>query len=150
MDEQAIREAVRKLMYANLRRGHSKFLKKDYCYIQPSPNKYPFQWFWDSFFHIIILCSLNEQELAKENLESLFSRQEEDGFVGHMIYWKSLLPPSIWQILEAHPTFEQLRPHMSAMIQPTFAAQCLERIYSDTKDASFLKKMLPKIKRYHE
>jgi len=137
-------------MYANLREGYSTFLKDHYCYIQPSPEKYPFQWFWDTFFHVYILCALKEFDLAKKNLQSLFSMQEEDGFVGHMIYWKSLLPPSVWQLLESHPTLQQFRPHMSAMIQPTFAAQTLERIYQDTLDEEYLKKMLPKIRRYHE
>jgi glycogen debranching enzyme len=150
MDEQEIKKQVRKLMYANLREGHSKFLKKDYCYIQPSPEKYPFQWYWDTFFHVYILCALKEFDLAKKNLHSLFAMQKENGFVGHMIYWKSLLPPSIWQLLESRPTLQQFRPHMSAMIQPTFAAQTLERIYHDTLDESYLKKMLPKIQRYHE
>jgi glycogen debranching enzyme len=150
MDEQTIKEEVRKLMYANSRTGYSKFLKKHYSYIEPSPQKYPFQWFWDSFFHIFILCALEEHQLARDNLESLFSRQEEDGFVGHMIYWKSLLPPSIWQIVEAHPTLQQFRPHMSAIIQPSFAAQALERICNNTQDEEYLRKIFPKIKRYHE
>jgi glycogen debranching enzyme len=150
MDEKEIREQVRNLMYSNLREGYSALLKDYYCYIQPSPEKYPFQWFWDTFFHIFILCSLREFDLAKKNLLSLFAMQEEDGFVGHMIYWKSILPPSPWQLLESHPTLQQFRPHMSAMIQPTFAAQCLERIYHDTLDKEYLKEMLPRIRRYHE
>lgn len=150
MDETELRERVRQLMYANLREGYSTFLKEDYCYIQPSPQKYPFQWFWDTFFHVYILCALKEFELAKKNLQSLFVMQEENGFVGHMIYWKSLLPPSVWQLLESHPTLQQFRPHMSAMIQPTFAAQTLERIYQDTLDEDYVKKMLPKVQRYHE
>src|SRR6266496_5649130 len=150
MDESELRERIRSLMYENLREGYSRLLKDYHSYIQPSPQKYPFQWFWDTFFHVYILCALKEFELAKKNLQSLFAMQEENGFVGHMIYWKSLLPPSIWQLLEAHPTLQQFRPHMSAMIQPTFAAQTLERIYADTKDEEFLKKMLKKIQRYHE
>jgi glycogen debranching enzyme len=150
MVESEIREKVRNLMYSNLREGYSALLKEYYCYVQPSPEKYPFQWFWDTFFHIFILCSLKEFDLAKKNLQSLFAMQEEDGFVGHMIYWKSILPPSPWQLLESHPTLQQFRPHMSAMIQPTFAAQSLERIYQDTLDDEYLKLMLPKIRRYHE
>ncbi len=150
MKEKELQEVVRNLMYANLKKGYSKLLHKHYCFIQPSPHKYPYQWFWDTFFHIYILCALEEYELAKLNMETLFSRQQEDGFVGHMIYWKGLLPQSFWQILESRPTLKQFRPHMSALIQPTFGAQCLERIYQDTHHKGFVKAMLPKIIRYHK
>src|SRR5947207_5419328 len=107
MDEAELKERVRKLMHANVREGYSKYLKNEYSYIKPSPEKYQFQWFWDSFFHVFTLCALKEFDLAKKSLQSLFAIQEENGFVGHMIYWKSLLPPSIWQFLEAHPTLQQ-------------------------------------------
>src|SRR5438105_11076941 len=100
MNETTIIEMVRKLMYANIKEGYSTLLKENYSYIQPSPAKYPFQWFWDNFFHIYILCALREHEFAKRCLRSTFAMQEEDGFVGHMIYWKLVLPPTLWHVLE--------------------------------------------------
>lgn len=150
MEDHTIRKRVRKLLFSNFKEGYSKLLKENYCYMQPSAGKYPFQWFWDSFFHIYILCALHEYDHAKRCLKSLFAMQEFDGFVGHMIYWKSILPPSIWNVLQSRPTLKQFRPHMSALIQPTFAAQSLEQIYNDTKDENFLSEVLPKVKRYHE
>lgn len=134
----------------NTQIGYSALLGKHYCYIAPDRRKYPFQWFWDTFFHVYILCALKEYDLAKRNLESLFALQEADGFVGHMIYWQSAVPRSIWQILQARPTLKQLRPHMSVLIQPTLAAQALERIYTETQDHYYLERMLPKVKAYHE
>lgn len=150
MEEATIKDRVRKLMHDNLKEGYSPLLKEHYSYVRPSPGKYPFQWFWDTFFHIYILCALDECEAAKNNLRSIFAMQEPDGFVGHMIYWKRLLPPSLWEVLESRPTLHQFRPHMSALIQPTFAAQSLERIYEVTNDVGFVKEMLPKIKHYHQ
>src|SRR5438093_5334054 len=98
MDENELREQVRRLMYENTQEGYSPLLKEKYCYIAPSKRKYPFQWFWDTFFHIYILCGLNEYGLAKKNLHSLFTMQEADGFAGHMIFFKLLLLPGIWQV----------------------------------------------------
>lgn len=150
MNTNELRNKVIKILEHNNNEGYSKLLKKNYCYISPDKKKYPFQWFWDTFFHIYILCACEKYELAKRNLKSLFAVQEPDGFVGHMIYWKRVLPPSIWQIIEARPTLKRIRPHMSSLIQPTLAAQALEQIYLETKDHKFLTAMLPKISKYHE
>jgi hypothetical protein len=95
MSDQELWDQVRKLMLANKVEGDSPYLDRHYCYTQPSPSQYPFQWFWDSFFHVFILCALGEVDIAKKNLRSLFAMQENNGFVGHMIYWKRLLPKII-------------------------------------------------------
>ncbi len=51
--------------------------------------------------------------------------QEVDGFVGHMIFWKSSLPRNLLNVLQARPRLSLLRPHMSALIQPPMAAQAV-------------------------
>src|SRR3954466_11015301 len=149
ISDEEIRKQVRTLMFNNVRARVSPYLKKHYCYVMPSPGKYPFQWWWDSCFHTFILCALDELELAKQNFESLFTMQERDGFVGHMIFWESLLPKDKWNILEGPPVWNQLRPHMSFLIQPPLVAQALLRIFNDSKDEEFLQKFLPKIKKYY-
>ena len=149
ISDDEIRKRVRTLMYNNVRARVSPYLKKHYCYVMPSPAKYPFQWWWDSCFHTFILCALDELELAKQNFQSLFAMQERDGFVGHMIFWESLLPKDKWNILEGPPVWNQLRPHMSFLIQPPLVAQALLRIFNDSKDEEFLQKFLPKIKKYY-
>ena len=145
-----MKKKVRENMFLNLQAGYSHYLKVHYVYNKPSFERYPFQWWWDTCFHIFILCVLEEYELAKQNLKSLFAMQEEDGFVGHMVYWQRSLPKTIFNIIEAKPTFKNIRPHMSALIQPSFVAQALERIFRCTGDKEFLELMLPKIKKYHE
>ncbi len=149
MRDKELFEKVRELMYRNISRGFSKLLNKEYCYVMPAPDNYPFQWFWDTCFHVFILCALGEYELAKRNMISLFAMQEENGFVGHMIFWKQTLPVHIFDITQARPTLGRLRPHMSALIQPSFVAQAILRIYSETNDIIFLNEMLPKLKKYH-
>lgn len=148
MDEEAIRESVRNLMFNNIKAGLSPYLKKHYCYVMPSPGNYPFQWWWDTCFNIFTLCALDETALAKQNLQSLFRMQEKDGYVGHMIFWESLLPRDKLNILQGPPVWHQIRPHMSRLIQPPLAAQSLLRIYEADEDQAFLQEMLPKIKRY--
>lgn len=148
ISDKEIRARVRTLMYNNLRARVSPYLKKHYCYVMPSPEKYPFQWWWDSCFHTFILCALDELELAKQNYQSLFAMQKKSGFIGHMIFWESLLPKDKWNILEGPPVWYQVRPHMSSLIQPPLVAQALFRIYTDSKDRSFVEQLLPNLKKY--
>ena len=145
-----LREKIKNIIFLNIEAGYSKYLEKSYLYIKPSHEKYPFQWWWDTCFHICILCSLGEYELAKRNLLSLFAMQREDGFIGHMIYWQRLLPSSIFEVFETKPSLRDLRPHMSALIQPSFVAQSLERIYKSTGDIKFVNNTLPGLKKYHD
>ena len=148
ISDDEIRKRVRTLMFNNIRARVSPYLKSHYCYVMPSPEKYPFQWFWDTCFHTFILCALGELALAKQNFKSLFNMQKRNGFIGHMVFWESLLPKDRWNILEGPPVWQQIRPHMSFLIQPPLIAQALLRIYKDSKDEEFLMKMLPKVKKY--
>lgn len=150
MDNNHLRKIIMDNMYFNLQAGYSHYLKTHFVYNKPSFERYPFQWWWDTCFHVYILCALGEYELAKHNLRSLFAMQEENGFVGHMVYWQSWFAKNIFNIVEAKPTLTNIRPHMSALIQPSFVAQALERIFEKTGDRDFLELMLPKIKKYHD
>ncbi len=108
MDEQALRAAIRRLMLSNVKDGYSGLLGQHYCYIAPALKPYPFQWFWDTCFHVMILARLGEHDLAKRNLRSLFAMQDENGFVGHMIFWKQLLPQRRTDVMQARPTGQAL------------------------------------------
>jgi glycogen debranching enzyme len=149
MNEELIRHQVRDILHANLSEGYSDLLHEHYCYIKPSPGTYPFQWWWDTCFEVFMLCDLGEYDLARRNMRSLFAMQRPDGFVGHMIFWKSALPRNKMNVLQARPTLKQLRPHMSSLIQPPLVAQATLRIYKANKDRQFLETMLPKLKKYY-
>lgn len=148
MTDNELKNEVKTLLLSNVSEGYSKLLDKHYCYIQPSAGTYPFQYWWDTCFHIFILSDLREIELAKRNFQSLFSQQEENGFIGHMIFWKKTLPTKWSDVLQAKPTLHQIRPHMSALIQPPLVAQALKRIYDKSQDKNFVKEMLPKLIKY--
>jgi glycogen debranching enzyme len=148
--EEELKSRIHKLLLSNARRGYSGLLGQSYCYIAPAPDTYPFQWFWDTCFHVVMLARLGEYDLAKRNLRSLFAQQEENGFVGHMIFWKQLLPKRRSDVLQARPTWAALRPHMSALIQPPFAAFALQALYEACGDHVYLGEMYARVKRHHE
>ena len=150
MTEQSLRQSVRRLLLANARRGFSKLLDRHYCYIAPSPGTYPFQWFWDTCFHVIMLARLGEHDEAKRNLRSLFAMQEDDGYVGHMIFWNQVLPRRRTDVLQARPSWQSLRPHMSALIQPCFAATALLCLFEACGDRVYLGELYARVRQYHE
>lgn len=150
-DEAArIRTDLLRLLRQNTRDGYSRLLRRHYCYVAPAPGTYPFQWFWDTCFHVLMLVQLGEIDLAKRNLASLFAMQEEDGFVGHMIFWNQVLPSRRTDVLQAKPSWRALRPHMSALIQPPFVAQALHAVVGAVHEPAYFGEMYAKIKRYHE
>ncbi|HEU4738214.1 MAG TPA: hypothetical protein VFS54_03925 [Solirubrobacterales bacterium] len=57
-------------------------------YTEPSPGRYPWQWYWDSCFAAIVWRRV-EPARAQAELESLLAAQRPDGFVGHTIFWRS-------------------------------------------------------------
>ena len=70
----ALREEVHALLRRHLKEGYSGLLGKEYCYIRPAIGRYPFQWFWDTCFHIVMLVRLGEHEIAKRALRKAAAR----------------------------------------------------------------------------
>jgi len=64
-------------------RGETRFE-----YTEPSPGRYPWQWYWDSCFAAIVWRRFEPQR-ARAELESLLAAQRPNGFVGHTIFWRS-------------------------------------------------------------
>lgn len=57
-----------------------------YAYTQPSPGRYPWQWYWDSCFAAIVWRRFDPAR-SRAELESLLAAQRPDGFIGHTIFW---------------------------------------------------------------
>jgi hypothetical protein len=60
---------------------------KRFSYTEPSPGRYPWQWYWDSCFAAIVWRRF-EPARARVELESLLNAQRPDGFIGHTIFWR--------------------------------------------------------------
>ncbi|HEA30634.1 MAG TPA: trehalase-like protein [Leeuwenhoekiella sp.] len=154
MTEDKIYKKIKKLFEKNMVNGYSKAADHMYHYTKPSPETYPFQFFWDTCLHVFILTAMGRKEnvdMAKKHIKSLFALQKSDGFVGHMIYWNNVLPGRITDIFQSRPSlkFGLLRTHMSALIQPPLVSQAVLRIYEMSNDKNFLADMLPKLKTYY-
>jgi hypothetical protein len=68
-------------------RDHTRFE-----YTEPSPGRYPWQWYWDSCFAAIVWRRF-EPRRARAELESLLAAQRPDGFIGHTIFWRRPVTP---------------------------------------------------------
>jgi hypothetical protein len=58
-----------------------------YAYTEPSPGRYPWQWYWDSCFAAIVWRRFSPDR-ARAELESLLAAQRPNGFLGHTIFWR--------------------------------------------------------------
>ena len=149
MTDNEIRNKVKEIIHANMISGHSKSVDADFHYTKPSPGTYPYQFFWDTCFHVFILNAMGEHEMAKKHLISLFALQEENGFVGHMIYWERILPGRLVDIFQSKPSLKLFQSHMSALVQPPLVAQAVLKTFRETNDLAFLSSLLPKLKKYY-
>jgi len=85
MDEaqRALAEAER-VLRQNWREGEVGGVR--YAYTEPSPGRYPWQWYWDSCFAAIVNRRIDAGR-SRAELESLLAVQRPDGFIGHTIFW---------------------------------------------------------------
>jgi hypothetical protein len=59
----------------------------EFAYTQPSPERYPWQWYWDSCFSAIAWRRFDRSQSRRE-LETLLTAARPDGFIGHTIFWE--------------------------------------------------------------
>jgi hypothetical protein len=88
-----------------------------FAYTEPSPGRYPWQWYWDSCFAAIVRGRY-DRERARAELESLLSVQRPDGFLGHTIFWRR---PVSWERLPFYNVVSR-RALQTETIQPPLLA----------------------------
>jgi len=84
---QRIRNEAARILTQNRRTGHAGWNDQEYACVVPSPNSYPFQWFWDSCFHAIALTHVN-LDWARDELVTLLKAAQPNGFIPHQILWE--------------------------------------------------------------
>ncbi len=77
-------ELGERVLRQNWRRGERG--GTPYEYTQPSPGRYPWQWYWDSCFAAIVWRRFDRAR-SRAELESLLAAQRADGVIGHTIFW---------------------------------------------------------------
>jgi hypothetical protein len=106
---------VRRVLAQNWQQG--EWDGRRYAYTEPSPGRYPWQWYWDSCFAAIVRGRA-DPERARAELQSLLAVQRPDGFVGHTIFWRR---PVSWERLPFYNVVSR-RALQTETIQPPLLA----------------------------
>ena len=75
--------------YGDLRAAVGRLLGDHWVpegYAAPNSRVYPWQWLWDSCFHVLVWQELDEGGRAQRELEAVFGPQAPSGFVPHINY----------------------------------------------------------------
>jgi glycogen debranching enzyme len=140
-----LRSAVRDLYRSNRRQGHADWCQRDYDYVCPSPDTYPFQWFWDSCFHAIVLSRLDPDRAVTE-LRTLLANQHPDGFVSHMTLWQS--DPR--DAARARLQVNWRTAWLSDAMQPPLLAEALAAVVQRGGQSGWLRELLPAVRAYYD
>jgi hypothetical protein len=81
----AVTAEAERVLRQNWHQGEREGMR--FSYTEPSPGRYPWQWYWDSCFAAIVWRRFDPAR-ARAELESLLEAQRPDGFVGHTIFWR--------------------------------------------------------------
>lgn len=138
-------QAVRELYLRNRQQGTAPWCGYAYDFVCPSSGTYPFQWFWDSAFHAIVLSRFDVAR-AQAELASLLKNQQPDGFVAHVTFWQR----ERYEEMLSTYSIAYRTPYLSDCIQPPVIGESLEAIARRGGHASFLGEALPKLRRYFD
>ena len=141
-----VRTLAERARKSNLRTGVDLRTGFRYTYLCPSPNKYRWQWFWDSCFHAIVMAHV-DPDLSVAELRTLVGNQEPDGFIGHVSFWGSRFLGDLWGRVQSSYAWRQ---NHTALIQPPLLAQSVERVTEVVGDPWIAAEFLPSLDRYHQ
>jgi hypothetical protein len=85
----ALRDRCRQVLEGNWNAGERDD-GVSFAYTCPSPERYPWQWYWDSCFAAIAWRHLDPSR-SRAELETLLAAARPDGFIGHTIFWEAPL-----------------------------------------------------------
>jgi Glycosyl hydrolase family 63 C-terminal domain len=108
-------ELARGTLERNWREGERRGVR--YAYTEPSPRRYPWQWYWDSCFVAIAWRRFDPQR-SRAELQTLLAAAEPDGFIGHTIFWRT---PVSWTRYVFYNVVSRDDP-MTRTIQPPLLA----------------------------
>ena len=85
-DLEAVRSLCERTLGQNWLAGVRESDGVTFAYTRPSPQHYPWQWYWDSCFAAIAWRRFDSERSERE-LRTLLAAQQPDGFIGHTIFW---------------------------------------------------------------
>ena len=140
-----LRSVVEALYQSNRRQGHADWCDYDYDYVCPSPDTYPFQWFWDSCFHAIVLTRFDPARAVTE-LRTLLANQLPDGFISHMTLWERDQRDAAQATLQIN----WRTPWLSDAMQPPLLAEALAAVVQGGGGSHVLRELLPAVRAYYD
>lgn len=117
---------------------------KPIIYTCPDKNVYPFQRLEDSCLHVIINSHINI-DMAKAEFESLFLKQNQEGYFMQINFWNMVPSKSHDSITRFYNRTESQYLTIIPLI-----AQALRAIYSNAANRNYLELYLPKISKYYD
>ncbi|MFX1286465.1 MAG: amylo-alpha-1,6-glucosidase [Promethearchaeota archaeon] len=130
---------------------NNRITSKEYVFSVASkghPHYIKMQAFWDSCFHAYILAD-REPNIAKNEILSILTHMNEEGFIPHMIYFTGegqRVPEKYQNILSEFWS----SPYHSNLIQPPIIAMAVHHIFETTKDIEFIQNVVPKLELYYK
>ncbi len=140
-----LRAAVSALYRSNRQRGYAAWRGAAYDFVCPSVDTYPFQWFWDSCFHAIVLSRLDVAR-AEAELVSLLANQQPDGFVPHITFWQRERPADAARPYQVAGRSRRLSDSM----QPPVLAEAVAAVARRGRGTAFLREVLPAVRRFYD
>lgn len=137
--------AVESLYARNRQRGFAEWCGLEYDFVCPSMGTYPFQWFWDSCFHAIVLAGCDPAR-AQTEIRSLLANAQPDGFVAHVTFWQR----ERFEALLSTYAIAYRTPYLSDCIQPPVLAEAVAAAAIGPAGDAFLAEVLPRVRRYYD
>jgi hypothetical protein len=130
-----VRAECQRVLQQNWREGVAGGTR--YAYTCPSPDRYPYQWYWDSCFAAIAWRRF-EPSRSRAELETLLRAAKPDGFIGHTVFWAPLTGSRTL-------FYNRVRPGdlMTASIQPPLLAWAWQIAVGDPRG-------VPELERHHD
>ena len=141
----ALTDEVRALYDRNRQRGFAPWCGLEYDFVCPSMGTYPFQWFWDSCFHAVVLSHV-DVERARRELRSLLANAQPDGFVAHVTFWQR----ERFEALLSTYSIAYRTPYLSDCIQPPVLAEAVAAAATGPGGDAFLAEVLPRVRNYFD
>jgi hypothetical protein len=137
--------AVRALYERNRQKGVAPWCGHEYDFVCPSTGTYPFQWFWDSAFHTVVLSHLDLGR-ARSEVRSLLRNAQPDGFVAHVTFWQR---EAYEEMLQTY-SIAYRTPYLSDCIQPPVLAEAVAAAARGEGGDDFLREVLPRVRAYFD
>ena len=140
-----LRARVDELYRRNRQTGAAAWCGADYDFVCPSEGTYPFQWFWDSCFHAIVLTHI-DVERAKSEIRSLLVNAQPDGLVPHVTFWQR----DRYEEMLATYAIAYRTPHLSDCMQPPLLAEAVATVVERGGGLAFAREVMPAVRRYYD